>query len=50
MGVRYYDIYFSLPACFRVTLDEMQEHPEFDIDSNGEVSHEEAMVRVVVCA
>ena len=28
----------------RVTVDEMQKHKEFDIDSNGEVSPEEAKV------
>ena len=34
----------SVFACIRVTVDEMQRHMEFDIDTSGDVSVEEAMV------
>ena len=33
------------PLCFRVDIHEIKAHTQFDIDSNGEVSDEEAKVR-----
>ena len=36
--------YFLVFVLYRVSIEEIQDHPEFDIDANGEVSSEEAMV------
>ena len=37
-------MYINFVLSNSISVDEVQLHEEFDIDSNGEVSHEEAKV------